>query len=175
MLPTASRKTDYRPLIPLLVGLSVALLLYCIFHWWGFWVLFPWIGAAMSFGVLLEQRFDRKRKGTGRRIALLLVMPALLLFVPIANNENLQLEGIVLLLSIGFFRQRCGALCHCQGLWAPDLGTGLLCLGLLDRSGAGMAAGQSCRAGAGTPEAATLSLPGPFHRPADPVDPGTWI
>jgi ferredoxin-type protein NapH len=103
MLPTVSRKTDYRPLIPLLVGVSVALLLYRIFHWWGFWVLFPWIGAAMSFGVILEQRFERKRKGTGRRIALLLVMPALLFFVPIANNENLQLEGIVLLLSIGFF------------------------------------------------------------------------
>lgn len=98
-----STNVNYRPLLPLLIGIGVALLLYLIFHWWGFWILFPWIGGAISCGILLDQRFDRKRKGTGRRIALLLVLPALLLFVPIANNENLQLEGIVLLLSIGFF------------------------------------------------------------------------
>lgn len=89
--------------IPALIGIGVALLLYAIFHWWGFLVLFPWIGSAISAGILIDRRLPRNRKGTGRRTALLLNLPALLLFVPIANNENLQLEGIVLLLSIGFF------------------------------------------------------------------------
>lgn len=89
--------------IPACIGIGVALLLYAIFRWWGFFVLFPWIGCAISAGILIDRRLPRSRKGIGRRTALLLIMPALLLFVPLANNENLQLEGIVLLLSIGFF------------------------------------------------------------------------
>jgi len=32
-----------------------------------------------------------------------MVLPALLLFVPVVSNENLQLEGIVLLILIGYF------------------------------------------------------------------------
>lgn len=90
-------------LIPAGIGIGTALLLYAIFHWWGFFVVFPWIGFSISIGILIDRRLPRSSKGMGRRTALLLIMPVLLLFVPIANNENLQLEGIVLLLSIGFF------------------------------------------------------------------------
>lgn len=89
--------------IPALVGIGVGLLLYAIYHWWGFFIVFPWIGLAISIGILIDRRLPRSDKGVGRRSALLLIMPILLIFVPIANNENLQLEGIVLLLSIGFF------------------------------------------------------------------------
>jgi ferredoxin-type protein NapH len=103
MVKTAAGNNQKRAAIPAFVGIAVALLLYATFHWWGFFVLFPWIGFSISIGILIDSRLPSKRKGLGRRIALLLTLPALLLFVPIANNENLQLEGIVLLLSIGFF------------------------------------------------------------------------
>lgn len=103
MTKTAAGNNQMRAAIPAFVGIAVALLLYATFHWWGFFVLFPWIGFSISIGILIDNRLPSKRKGLGRRIALLLTLPALLLFVPIANNENLQLEGIVLLLSIGFF------------------------------------------------------------------------
>lgn len=89
--------------IPALVGIGVGLLLYVLYHWWGFFIVFPGIGLAISIGILIDRRLPRSRKGLGRRTALLLILPILLLFVPIANRENLQLEGIVLLLSIGFF------------------------------------------------------------------------
>lgn len=89
--------------IPALVGSGVGLLLYAIYGWWGFFVVFPGIGLAISVGIHIDRGLPRSAKGIGRRTALLLILPILLLFVPLANNENLQLEGIVLLLSIGFF------------------------------------------------------------------------
>jgi hypothetical protein len=30
--------------IPALLGVGVGLLLYNIYHWWGFFIVFPWIG-----------------------------------------------------------------------------------------------------------------------------------
>lgn len=87
--------------IPALVGIGVSLLLYSLFHWWGFFVIFPWIGLSISIGILIDRRQPRSAKGIGRRTAQLLIIPILLLFVPIANKENLQLEGIILLISIG--------------------------------------------------------------------------
>jgi polyferredoxin len=89
--------------IPAIVGCGVGLLLYAIFHWWGFFIVFPGIGLAISNGILIDRQLPRSQKGVGRRTAMLLIMPILLLFVPLANHENLQLEGIILLLSIGFF------------------------------------------------------------------------
>lgn len=89
--------------IPAFIGISIGLLLYAIYHWWGFFIVFPGIGLAVSTGIFIDRRLPRSGKGLGRRTAMLLIMPILLLFVPLANHENLQLEGIVLLLSIGFF------------------------------------------------------------------------
>ncbi len=100
-LPTLQKQRNSA--IPALTGCGVGLLLYAIYGWWGFFIVFPGIGLAISIGIRIDRGVPRTTRGLGRRTALLLILPILLLFVPLANNENLQLEGIVLLLSIGFF------------------------------------------------------------------------
>jgi len=90
-------------IIPFLIGISIAALLYFTVGWWGFLILFPWIGFSITLGTYLQAKLPRHKKSLGRRITILMILPALLLFVPIVNNENFQLEGIVLLLSIGYF------------------------------------------------------------------------
>jgi len=90
-------------LIPFFIGVSVATVLYLTVGWWGFVVIFPWIGFSISLGMYLMAKLPPQRKKTGRKVSILMILPALLLFVPIANNENFQLEGIVLLLLIGYF------------------------------------------------------------------------
>lgn len=89
--------------LPFLIGLTVATILYLTVGWWGFLVIFPWIGFSISLGIYLYTSLPKDKKGLGRRISILMILPFLLLFVPIVNNENFQLEGIVFLLSIGFF------------------------------------------------------------------------
>jgi polyferredoxin len=87
--------------IPFLIGISVAALLYLTVGWWGFLVIFPWIGLSISTGIYVMKVSPPARKRTGRRIAILMVMPSLLLFVPIVNNENFQLEGVFLIILAG--------------------------------------------------------------------------
>ncbi|MCL6479137.1 MAG: 4Fe-4S binding protein [Peptococcaceae bacterium] len=89
--------------IPLLIGLSVAAILYLSVGWWGFLMLFPWIGFSISLGLYIQSVLPGQKKATGRKIAILMILPSLLIFVPVANNENFQLEGIVLLILIGYF------------------------------------------------------------------------
>ena len=89
--------------IPIAISIAVTLILYLKFHWWGFWVLFPWIGISISIGIYLRQILPNKKKTLGRKVSILLIMPVLLLFLPIANNENLQLEGVILLVLAGIF------------------------------------------------------------------------
>jgi ferredoxin-type protein NapH len=96
-------KQFVKGLIPFFVGLLVAALLYFTVGWWGFWVIFPWIGLAITVGNRIGAALPRQKRGVGRRIAMIMILPSLLLFVPLVNHENFQLEGIVLLLSIGCF------------------------------------------------------------------------
>ena len=96
-------KTILNISLPLLIGLAVATLLYLLLGWWGFWVIFPWIGFSISTGMFVRSRLRGKKKILGRKIAILMVMPCLLLFIPIMNNENFQLEGVVLIVLVGFF------------------------------------------------------------------------
>ncbi|MCD4771847.1 MAG: hypothetical protein K8R41_00520 [Bacteroidales bacterium] len=42
-------------LLPLLIGLAVAVLLYMSIGWWGFWVIFPWIGFSISTGMAVSE------------------------------------------------------------------------------------------------------------------------
>lgn len=90
-------------LIPLLIGVTIAAVLYLTIGWWGFLIIFPWIGFSITLGIYLQAQLPRQKKSMGRKITILMILPVLLLFVPIANNENFQLEGVVLLVMIGFF------------------------------------------------------------------------
>ena len=71
----------------------------------------------------------RQKKNLGRKVSILFILPALLLFVPFANRENFQLEGIVLIVLAGYlskgFIHYCvakifGPLIWCRGFcgWA---------------------------------------------------------
>jgi polyferredoxin len=89
--------------IPVLLGLVLGLGLFLAYRWWGFLVLFPWIGGAISIGIHLRMTLPRARKSLGRRVSILLNLPIFLLFIPLANRENLQLEGVVLIVLAGYF------------------------------------------------------------------------
>jgi polyferredoxin len=88
--------------IPFLIGCGVATLLYFTVGWWGFLAIFPWIGFSISLGIFIQRGLPAARKNLGRRISLLMILPMLLLFVPIVNHENFQLEGVALLIMAGF-------------------------------------------------------------------------
>jgi len=89
--------------LPFIIGLLIALILYKTFNWWGFLVVFPWVGFSISTGVFLRHMLQGNKRLLGRKIAILMILPCLLLFVPIVNNENFQLEGVVLIVLVGFF------------------------------------------------------------------------
>jgi len=88
--------------IPLIIGLLIAGILEWSFGWWGFRVIFPWIGFSISLGMFVRSKLKGKKQILGRKIAILMILPCLLLFIPIVNNENFQLEGVVLILMVGF-------------------------------------------------------------------------
>ncbi|MCF8010936.1 MAG: hypothetical protein K9L17_10350 [Clostridiales bacterium] len=73
-------------LIPFVIGITVATTLFFTIGWWGFFVIFPWIGFAISLGIYLQGKLPKQKKNMGRKIAILMVMPILLLFVPVINN-----------------------------------------------------------------------------------------
>ncbi|RPH33772.1 MAG: 4Fe-4S binding protein [Bacteroidales bacterium] len=93
----------FRISLPFLIGLSIAIILNTFLRWWGFWVIFPWIGFSISTGMLIRSMLKGKKRILGRKVAILMVLPCLLLFVPIVNSENFQLEGVALIVMIGFF------------------------------------------------------------------------
>ena len=96
-------KTNYVRYIPLGIGVLIGITLFRTIGWWGFLVLFPWLGASISIGISLRQSLPKGKKELGRRISILLNMPALLIFVPFVNNENFQLEGVILIILVAYF------------------------------------------------------------------------
>lgn len=92
-----------KTVLPFVVGLTVSCILYGIFRWWAFLILFPWIGFSISVGVFLRQYLKGKKKLIGRKISLLMILPSLLFFIPLVNNENFQLEGVFMIVLVGFF------------------------------------------------------------------------
>jgi polyferredoxin len=96
-------KKEYIKYIPLIIGLVVGLILFISIGWWGFLILFPWIGFSISVGIYLRQILPQRKKTLGRRICILLIVPALLIFVPLVNRENFQLEGVMLIVLAGCF------------------------------------------------------------------------
>ena len=93
----------FRCLLPTVIGVGVSLILWCALHWWGLLVIFSWCGLAISTGMVLRTVLPGRRRLLGRKVSLLMILPCLLLFVPIANRENFQLEGVVLIVVVGFF------------------------------------------------------------------------
>jgi hypothetical protein len=89
--------------LPIIIGPTVGVTLYTTIGWWGFLLLFPWIGIAVTIGIHLQQTLESRKKLLGRKISMLLILAALLLFVPLVNDENFQLEGVVLIVLVGYF------------------------------------------------------------------------
>ena len=92
-----------KSIIPLLIGIAVTGILYSLIPWWGFLIIFPWIGFSISVGGFLRSYLKGKKRLLGRKVSILMILPCLLFFVPIVNNENFQLEGVVLIVMVGFF------------------------------------------------------------------------
>ena len=125
-------KTFINIIIPFFIGIAVATLLYITTHWWGFWIIFPWIGFSITTGMIIRHRLKGKKKITGRKVAILMILPCLLIFVPVINNENFQLEGVVLIVLVGLFSK--GFIHYAVAkLFGPlYLGTWILWMGMLD-------------------------------------------
>ena len=85
------------------IGFAVSLILEVTVGWWGFWVIFPWIGFSISTGIILQSFLKGERKTLGRKVSLLMILPCLLIFIPVVNSENFQLEGVLLIVFVGFF------------------------------------------------------------------------
>ncbi|OFX83234.1 MAG: hypothetical protein A2W99_12560 [Bacteroidetes bacterium GWF2_33_16] len=92
-----------RILLPLIIGILVATIMHFTIRWWVFWIIFPYIGFSITTGNFIRFILKGRKKLVGRKIAILMVLPCLLLFVPIINHENFQLGGVFLLILIGFF------------------------------------------------------------------------
>lgn len=96
-------KKIIRILLPFMVGILIAIIMDITVGWWGFWIIFPWIGFSITTGTFLRWILKGRKKLIGRKIAMLMILPCLLLFVPIINHENFQLGGVVLIVLVGFF------------------------------------------------------------------------
>jgi len=90
-------------LIPFLIGCLIATITYFTIGWWGFWLIFLWIGCWISFGLFISSKKKGKGKDLGRRIAILNTALIFLIFLGIFQRENLQLEETVFYISAGMF------------------------------------------------------------------------
>jgi polyferredoxin len=81
----------FKHFIPLLVGLLLGFTL----GWWGFLVIFPWIGGWITIGLLISAKRNGIAKDLGRRISILMISPIFLIFLGIIQRENLQIEETV--------------------------------------------------------------------------------
>ena len=81
--------------IPLLIGLLAGLVLYFTVGWWGFLIIFPWIGGWITIGILLAVKRKGKAKDFGRKVSILMISPVFLFFLGVMQRENLQIEETV--------------------------------------------------------------------------------
>ncbi len=85
----------FKHFIPSLIGILVGLLLYFTAGWWGFLVVFPWIGSWVTVGILMAIKRRGKGKDLGRRVSILMISPVFLIFLGVLQRENLQIEETV--------------------------------------------------------------------------------
>jgi len=132
----------FKYLIPLLIGL---LLGFMLGGWWGFKIIFPWIGAWITIGNLIAVKRKGKAKDLGRRLSILMISPVFLIFLGTMQRENLQIEEAVFytlfFISSGIFT-RVLTLCHSKNNRTVHLGAWFLRMGLLDGSNFGVVAYQ---------------------------------
>jgi polyferredoxin len=81
----------FKHFIPFLIGLTLAITL----GWWGFYIIFPWIGGWITIGSLISLRKKGKENDLGRRISILMISPVFLIFLGVMQQENLQIEETV--------------------------------------------------------------------------------
>ncbi|OGQ78620.1 MAG: 4Fe-4S ferredoxin [Deltaproteobacteria bacterium RIFOXYA12_FULL_58_15] len=96
-------KYSLSKLIPFGIGIAVATITYASVGWWGFWLVFPWIGGWITIGNFLAARKKGKKKDIGRRVSILAASPIFLVFLGVIQHENLQLEETVFYLYAGVF------------------------------------------------------------------------
>ncbi len=105
MINKKNKSKKYQSVIPFAIGVAVAALLYLTVGWWGFLIIFPWIGFAVSVGTYLNIFLEGKKKLLGRKVSILMIFPCLFIFVPVVNNENFQLEGVALIVMVGYLNK----------------------------------------------------------------------
>jgi len=96
-------KTVLPRLIPFGIGIAVATLTWELTGWWGFWLIFPWIGGWITIGGLVVKDRKGKKKDFGRRLSILMAAPVFLVFLGVVQHENLQLEETLFYLAAGVF------------------------------------------------------------------------
>ena len=90
------KKVKLRHFIPLFIGLLLGCsLTFLLVGWWGFLIIFPWIGGWITIGSLIAVGRKGKAKDLGRRVSILMISPVFLIFLGIMQRENLQLEETV--------------------------------------------------------------------------------
>lgn len=90
-----SRSKKYLNATPATLGAVLGVILYFIAGWWGFLIVFPWIGFSISLGCYIASKRKGKQKDLGRRVAILMISPLFLIFLGVLQRENLQLEETV--------------------------------------------------------------------------------
>ena len=85
------KNVKFRHFTPLLIGLLLGFSL----GWWGFLIIFPWIGGWITIGNLITIRQKGKDKDLGRRVSILMISPVFLVFLGVMQRENLQIEETV--------------------------------------------------------------------------------
>jgi polyferredoxin len=85
------KNVKFKHFIPLLIGLLLGFTL----SWWGFLIIFPWIGGWITVGILIATQREGKAKDFGRRISILMISPVFLIFLGIICQENFQIEETI--------------------------------------------------------------------------------
>jgi ferredoxin-type protein NapH len=93
----------FQRLIPFAIGLAVGALMFAMSRWWGFLLIFPWIGGWVSVGLFISASRSGIEKQLGRRVAILAIMPIFIFFIGVFGRENLQIEELVFCLGAGLF------------------------------------------------------------------------
>jgi len=88
-----------KTLLPLLIASGIAVIVYFSVGWWGFLFLGFWVGGWITLGSLLASRQKGVKRDIGRKISILMIGLALMIFLGVIEHENLQLEENVFYLA----------------------------------------------------------------------------